>query len=442
AGTWDGAVSRIYVNGVLSGTASVTYPAFNNTTNQVWIGGENAGSGEYFKGSIDEMRIWNRTLCAGELLNNKNGEIPTNATGLLANYHFNQGLASETNTAVTTLTDASSSIFTGTLTNFALTTGSTSNWILPGGVVPGNTVTPYVTPTISVNSGGMCSGTSFTINPSGASTYTLQGGSSVVSPTATTSYSVIGTTSLGCLTSTVFSTVTVNATPTISVNSGSVCAGSAFTITPSGASTYTIQGGSAVVSPTTATSYTVAGTSTAGCVSAATATSSVTVGSVPTVSASTSSSIICSMPVQQTATLTATGAATYSWSSAASGSATAVSPSVTTTYTVTGTAANGCMNTAMITQSVSTCTGVEAVGQAVSAVMVYPNPNNGVFTLSLPGVTPNTTAVVKNVLGQVILSEPVSQEKTVIDAASLKNGIYFVEVYMENTKQTIKFIKE
>nr|HMT30220.1 hypothetical protein [Bacteroidia bacterium] len=55
--------------------------------------------------------------------------------GLVANYHFNQGVAGGTNTGATSLTDATGNGFTGTLTNFALT-GSTSNWVAPGGVSP------------------------------------------------------------------------------------------------------------------------------------------------------------------------------------------------------------------------------------------------------------------------------------------------------------------
>lgn len=65
--------------------------------------------------------------------------------------------------------------------------------------------------------------------------------------------------------------------PTISVNSGVITSGQSFTMTPSGASTYTFSSGSAVVSPTTSTTYTVVGTSAAGCLSSNTATSVVTV---------------------------------------------------------------------------------------------------------------------------------------------------------------------
>jgi hypothetical protein len=168
----------------------------------------------------------------------------------------------------------------------------------------------------------------------------------------------------------------------------------------------------------------------------------VTVNSLPTVNASTSSSVICTLPTQQTATLSATGAITYTWSNSTNGSSTAVSPSVTTTYTVTGTDANGCENMAVITQSVGTCAGIANVNGNNAAISVYPNPNNGLFILEVRDMGLSTQFVVVNVLGEVVLSEPVTQEKTQINIADLKSGIYFVEVYQNNTRQVIKLIKE
>jgi hypothetical protein len=389
AGTWDGAVARIYVNGALSGTASVTYPTFNSTTNNIWIGGEVAGSGEYFAGNIDEVKIWNRALCVSEILNNMNGEIPTNSSGLLANYHFNQGYESNPNPTVTTLTDATSSVFTGTLNNFALT-GSTSNWVIPGAVVSGNTVTPYVSPGITVNSGSICSGSSFTMNPAGVATYTLQGGSAIVSPGITTSYSVIGTTSLGCLTSVALSTINVNTTPTVSVNSGSICSGSSFTIVPAGASTYTINGGSATVfTPAANTSYSATGTSTAGCVSSNTAVSSVIVNTLPTVSVN--SGAICA---GNSFTIIPGGASTYT----ISGGSAVVTPGSNSSYNVTGTSAVGCVssNTAVSSVTVNALPTVSVNSGAVCAGSSFTITPAGASTYTISGgntvVTPGSNS--------------------------------------------------
>jgi hypothetical protein len=109
--------------------------------------------GANFQGNIDEVRIWNRALCQGEIQNGMNCEIPTSGTGLLANYHFNQGTVNLNNSLVNTLTDASGNGFTGTLANFALS-GSTSNWTAPGGVVSGTSCNNFTPPAISANNNG------------------------------------------------------------------------------------------------------------------------------------------------------------------------------------------------------------------------------------------------------------------------------------------------
>ena len=146
-------------------------------------------------------------------------------------------------------------------------------------------------PTITVNSGSICAGNNFTINPNGANTYTIQGGTAVVSPLSNSSYTVIGTNTItGCRSQTfATSNLIVNASPTITVNSGVICAGENFSINPSGANTYTIQGGNSVVSPSITASYTVAGTSTAGCVSQIFATSNITVNACTSISQITNS---------------------------------------------------------------------------------------------------------------------------------------------------------
>ena len=54
-------------------------------------------------------------------------------------------------------------------------------------------------PTITVNNGAICAGQSFTINPAGANTYTIQGGNAIVSPAINTTYTVAGKSTAGCL---------------------------------------------------------------------------------------------------------------------------------------------------------------------------------------------------------------------------------------------------
>lgn len=152
-----------------------------------------------------------------------------------------------------------------------------------------------------------------------------------------------------------------------------------------------------------------------------------TVSPTPTVTVASSASIIC---VGQTATLTASGAATYSWNTTSTSTVITVSPSVNTSYTVTGTT-NGCSNTAIITQSVSTCTGVDANLAFSNLIKVYPNPSNGVIIADF-NFEGEKEVVVTNSVGQIITTIKTKNTSEVIDLNKYAKGIYFVKV-MSNT---------
>lgn len=133
------------------------------------------------------------------------------------------------------------------------------------------TVTVSTPPAISVNSGSICAGQSFTINPSGASSYTVSGGNLVVSPSSNSSYTVTGSNVSGCNSNPVVSTVSVIALPTLSVSSSEsiLCSGQSAVLTVTGANSYTwntnSNTSSIVVSPTVTTIYTVTGANSQGC---------------------------------------------------------------------------------------------------------------------------------------------------------------------------------
>ncbi len=65
ATTFDGAVLRLYVNGVLAASTSGS-GAMAASTGVLRIGG-NSIWGEWFAGLIDEVRVYNRVLSAGEI---------------------------------------------------------------------------------------------------------------------------------------------------------------------------------------------------------------------------------------------------------------------------------------------------------------------------------------------------------------------------------------
>ncbi|MFC4816062.1 T9SS type A sorting domain-containing protein [Flavobacterium sp. GCM10023249] len=103
---------------------------------------------EFYPGDLDEVRVWNRALPIAEIQNNINCELPSPTTqnGLIAYYNFNQGLDGDNNSSVTTLTDATSNGYNGTLTDFALN-GTTSNWMAGSSIVSGNTCAPFLSTT-------------------------------------------------------------------------------------------------------------------------------------------------------------------------------------------------------------------------------------------------------------------------------------------------------
>jgi hypothetical protein len=81
-----------------------------------------------FRGTIDELRIWNRALPLAEALSNMKCELSLPQNGLIAYYQFNEGIAGGPNPGITVLPDVSLSGNNGALLNFALN-GPISNWV-------------------------------------------------------------------------------------------------------------------------------------------------------------------------------------------------------------------------------------------------------------------------------------------------------------------------
>jgi gliding motility-associated-like protein len=151
--------------------------------------------------------------------------------------------------------------------------------------------------------------------------------------------------------------ITVVSSPTVTVNSATMCAGTSVTLTAVGATTYTwspatglssTSGNTVTATPAATTVYTVTGS--VGTCTSNPATSTVTVNPTPTITVNNSSSICTNTSV----TLTVSGASTYNWSPAtglntAMGAVVIATPAASTTYTITGTDVNGCIGTATVT---------------------------------------------------------------------------------------------
>lgn len=225
-----------------------------------------------------------------------------------------------------------------------------------------NTITVVVNPLPVIGSTAspattVCSGTSVTLNGTGAATYTWTGGVTngvAFTPASSQSYTVTGVDGNGC-TGTATTSITVNPTPTVTTTaapSATVCAGNSVTLNGGGGVSYTWSGGitdGVAFTPASTTTYTVTGTAANGCTG--TATVLVTVNPLPVVGTNTAPTpIVCS---GTQVTLNGTGAATYVWTGGVSDNV-PFTATTTSSYTVTGTAANGCTATATTTVTVNT----------------------------------------------------------------------------------------
>lgn len=446
--TYDGRYENLYLDGVLTSTndAGAVY-AITNGTNNVILGADaSAGvypTGAFFSGKLDEVRIWDRALCQAEIQNNMHCEISSTVTGLLANYHFNEGVASGLNSSVSTLPDFSGNLLDGSLMDMQKQ-GAISNWVSPGAVTSGSSCAVFTSSEIDIIGNGVSivdgataattlNSTDFStvcVNSTVVRTFTIQNyGTAILtianlsltgSGAASFSFSVllpaspVPTNSL-CVFTVSFTpqtagshsavltinnndcdegtydfviTGTANAIPTVtaSITNSAVCAGSAVTLNGSGADTYTwsptVSNGVSFI-PAANQIYTLSGTYTlTGCTNTNVATQSLIVNAIPTVAITAPTITICS---GTTATLTASGAATggtYTWTPGASNATVLiVSPGVNTTYSVAGTTSAGCTSTNSSNQLITVNTTPTLTATSVNTAIC----NNFSATISVNG---------------------------------------------------------
>lgn len=300
-------------------------------------------------------------------------------------------------------------------------------------------ITVYSLPIVSAGSGTLCSGQIHAMAVSGAYAYFVNGNAAFTltfSPSATTTYSITGLSVQGCMSAnTAIATLSVSASPNVSVNNPSVCAGNAAVLTASGADSYlwgNSQTGAGInVTPALTSTYQVTGTSSSnGCASAVTATVTVHSASVSVSSGST----LCA---GETVVITATGADSYTWSTSENGTSITVSPVATTTYSVQGIDGNGCVGNSSVEMVVDACTGLTELNGSGSGLRVYPIPATEVLIVEC-GSLKNTALVVYDVCGKEIMTASLHNGVAQIPVSQLSKGIYFIKT---GTK-TQKFVKD
>ena len=92
----------------------------------------------------------------------------------------------------------------------------------------------------------------------------------------------------------------------------------------------------------------------------------------------------------------------------------------------------------------SDCVNIRGVGineNSDLGVSIYPNPNNGEFTIST--TENNVTVNIYSVDGKIVLSNlKLNNENQIINLDGVESGIYFVTITNEVNQKTIRLIIE
>ncbi len=305
------------------------------------------------------------------------------------------------------------------------------------------TTTVFAIPTANAGSDvTICQGSSTTLSASGGNNYSWDqglgnGATHTVSPTTTTTYTVTATNGNNC-SSTDQITVTVVPPPTVSFSglSQSYCedaaavslSGSPIGGTFTGTGVQSGQFDPAIAGPGThGITYTF--TDQNGC----TGTSSVqtTVHALPAVSFTGLDSFYCNNAAATTlngspagGTFSGPGVSGITFDPVAAGNG---AHSIIYTYTD----VNGCTNQSVLNTNVDICIGREA--QALSQLVLYPSPSNGVFYLQLPLDLPfnSVQVLVWDTRGKQVFQRKEGAQagaKLRFDLSTLSKGQYHVEV--------------
>jgi PKD repeat protein len=306
------------------------------------------------------------------------------------------------------------------------------------------TVNPTPTVTLTTSSASICTGSSVTLNASGASTYNwmpgnISGSSVTDSPAATTTYTATGTDANGC-TATEMITVTVYAQPPVTATGNNlICPGFSTTLYGGGGTSYVWQPGgfttdSITVTPVSTTTYTVTGTDAAGCTNTATIT--VTIDTLP---ATPSISVVGNV---LTSTVTGTS---YQWFlngnpivGATSQSHTAI---VAGNYTVEVYSAAGCGSGQ---SGPVVITGISANG-VTDYFSIFPNPSDGHFQLTFSvGSESDYVLEIHDMFGQIIYTETLKHFSGTyskeIDLSIYARGVYSIRLKSNDGETVIRAV--
>lgn len=187
-GSNSGSLS-LYIDGVQQGsTLSTGYTSLKNVTTSLKFGSYGTFFNQYYKGLLDNVKIWNTTKTQSEISAGMHAELSGNETGLVAYYNFNQGIAGGSNTSISSLSGRTATPYNGTLNNFARS-GTTSNFV--AGVVPEITGESIVNFGVTTTLTNVLNGGTWSSSTTGVATVDASGVVTGISAgTATISYTI------------------------------------------------------------------------------------------------------------------------------------------------------------------------------------------------------------------------------------------------------------
>lgn len=414
------------LSNISAGNYTATITDDNGCTEQLVVGVNDLG-GPTASISSDQ------TICEGA-----SATITVSGAGTNGSYSWDQGLG---NGSTHTVSPSSTTNYSVTLTDeFGCTT--TANTTV--------NVTPLPVISFSPSNPEICEGESINLVASGADTYLWNDGSTsstiTVSPLSTTTYNVDGT-SNGC-TSNESISVTVNTPPTVQVSpaTGDICDGESILLTASGAQNYSWNtgetGNTILVSPSTNTSYSVIGTAN-GC--SDTTDVSINVQALPIAIAGADNLNTVTNATINFSSAGSTGT-NFDWDfgdgNSASGAAVAHQYINSGTYTVVLTVTdNGCTNTDTLTITIGVDNLTENAIDGFS-FSIYPNPNQGTFSIEMSKSLGASVLEVFNTLGQLVYEQSLNTRVEQIDLQFLSSGIYTLRISQEGHSINQQFVIE
>jgi hypothetical protein len=247
----------------------------------------------------------------------------------------------------------------------------------------------------------------------------------------------------GCTSPRIPVTLTVSPTPTVNAATSSslVCPNATVNLTATGAATYTWSNGTngqaIIASPSVNTTYTVTGTD-SGC--SASATVDVNVHNVVPVTLTAGQTTVCTSGPVVSLNGSPIGGS-YSGTNVNGNLFTPGSSAGTFTPVYTFIDTNtGCSDSASVAIVVDPCTGV---GNSVklNGLSVYPNPNHGLFTVSLRNGLEKKVELT-DLTGRIVLSKCTPDDSIEVNISELTNGIYFVKIDSNGISETYKIVKQ